>query len=98
MPLLVLRHENAALSRQVGRVRNQPGDRLWLAALSRLIPQSARICTPESATPCGGNRRHIGGSRASAASSSLRSARKRLGGFKAADCHSLYCPKGSRPS
>ena len=37
--LLVLRHENAVLRRHTGRVRYQPGGRLWLAALSRLIPR-----------------------------------------------------------
>ena len=36
--LLVLRHENAILRRQISRVRYQPGDQLWLAALSRLTP------------------------------------------------------------
>lgn len=33
--LLVLRHENAMLRRQTSKIRYQPCDRLWLAALSR---------------------------------------------------------------
>jgi putative transposase len=37
--LLVLRHENTVLRRQISRVGYQPGDRLWLTALSRLIPR-----------------------------------------------------------
>jgi hypothetical protein len=37
--LLVLRHENAILRRQISRVRYQLAGRLWLAALSRLIPR-----------------------------------------------------------
>ena len=35
----MLRHENAVLRRQTSPVRYQPGDRLWLAALSGLIPR-----------------------------------------------------------
>jgi putative transposase len=37
--LLVLPHENAVLRRQIIRVHYQPGERLWFAALSRLIPR-----------------------------------------------------------
>jgi putative transposase len=40
--LLVLGHENAVLRRQVSRVRYHPAGRLWLAALSRLIPRRRR--------------------------------------------------------
>ena len=37
--LLVLRHENAVLRRHAGRVRYEPADRVWFAALARLIPR-----------------------------------------------------------
>jgi putative transposase len=37
--LLVLRHENAVLRRHLGRVRYEPADKAWFAALARLIPR-----------------------------------------------------------
>ena len=37
--LLVLRHENAVLRRNADRVRYEPGDRAWFAALTRFIPR-----------------------------------------------------------
>ena len=38
--LLALRHENTVLCRQIGWVRYQPDDRLWLSALSRQKPRT----------------------------------------------------------
>jgi hypothetical protein len=37
--LLVLRHENAVLRRHGGRVRHEPADRAWFAALAQFIPR-----------------------------------------------------------
>ena len=37
--LLVLRHQNAVLRRNAGRVQYEPADRVWFAALTRFIPR-----------------------------------------------------------
>ena len=37
--VLVLRHQNAVLRRQVGWVRYEPADRAWFAALARIVPR-----------------------------------------------------------
>ena len=37
--LLVLRHDNTVLRRQISRAHDTPSDRVWLAALSRLLPR-----------------------------------------------------------
>ena len=37
--LLVLRHENVVLRGHAGRVRYEPADRVWFAALARLLPR-----------------------------------------------------------
>src|ERR1700722_12464358 len=36
--LLVLRHENAVLRRNAGRIRYEPANRAWFAVLTRFIP------------------------------------------------------------
>jgi putative transposase len=61
--LLVLRHENAVLRRQIGRVRYQPGDRLWLATLSRLVPRRrwGEVFTVTPATLLAWHRRLVAG-------------------------------------
>ena len=59
--LLVVRHENTVLRRQISRVRYQPADRLWLAALSRLIPRRrwAEVFPVTPATLLGWHRRLV---------------------------------------
>jgi hypothetical protein len=37
--ILVLRHQLAVLRRQVARPRYESADRIWFAALSRLVPR-----------------------------------------------------------
>ncbi len=37
--LLVLRHENTVLRRSAGRVRYEPSDRAWFAALAQFVPR-----------------------------------------------------------
>ena len=57
--LLVLRHENAVLRRNAGRVRYEPSDRAWFAALAPFIPrrQWAGIFPVTPATLLAGHRR-----------------------------------------
>src|SRR6185437_5471062 len=61
--LLVLRHENAVLRRQVERVRYTWADRLWFTALSSLIPRRrwTTVFPITPATLLGWHRRLIAG-------------------------------------
>ena len=57
--LLVLRHENAVLRRNAGRIRYDSGDRAWFAALTRFIPRRrwAEVIPVTPATLLGWHRR-----------------------------------------
>jgi hypothetical protein len=62
--LLVLRHENTVLRRQVARVHYTPADRVWLAALSRLVRRRrwAEVLSVTPATIVAWHRRLVGAS------------------------------------
>jgi len=50
--LLVLRHENAVLRRRADRVRYEPTDRVWFAALALCVPRiSSAALTSRVALP-----------------------------------------------
>ena len=55
--VLVLRHENAVLRRNADRVRYDPADRAWFAALTRFIPRWrwAEVFPVTPATPVTGS-------------------------------------------
>jgi putative transposase len=61
--VLALRHENAVLHRQVARVRYEPADRAWFAALSALIPKArwSQVFPVTPATLLAWHRRLIAG-------------------------------------
>ena len=47
--LPVLRHENAVLRRNAGRVRYEPADRAWFTAFTRFIPrQRWAVCRSDT--------------------------------------------------
>ncbi|HEY2763298.1 MAG TPA: integrase [Pseudonocardiaceae bacterium] len=59
--LLVLRHENTVLRRQLTQVRYTPADRAWLGALSRLVPRRrwAQVFAVTAATILAWHRRLV---------------------------------------
>jgi hypothetical protein len=59
--LLMLRHENAVLRRTAGRVRYEPADRAWFAALAQFVPRrrSADVFPVTPATLLAWHRRPV---------------------------------------
>ena len=66
--VLSLRHENAVLRRQITRVRYEPADRAWFAALSALVPRGrwAEVFPVTPATLLSWHRRLVAGKYTSA--------------------------------
>jgi putative transposase len=58
---MVLRHENAVLWRHVGRVRYEPADRAWFAALARLTVRALGRGLPRDALDAAGMAPQAGG-------------------------------------
>jgi len=99
--LLVLRHENAVLRRQVGMVRHTGIDRLW-AALSRLVPRQ-RWTQVFAVTPARSRRRSLDQARRSRPGE--RPPPHRVSGRHAsidytnpncAECQGIHASSGSR--
>src|SRR6266705_6575358 len=75
-----LRHENAVLRRNAGRVRYEPADRVWFAALTRFIPRRrwAEVFPVTPATLLAWHRR-LAARNTTPASGAGPAARRRLG-------------------
>jgi hypothetical protein len=98
--LLVLRHENAVLRRHASRVRYEPADRVWLAALARLIPRNrwAEVFPVTPATLLAWHRRLAAKSmtRASGASPAARRRSRALPVSSSAPATHTNCPMNAR--
>src|SRR4051794_14306286 len=78
--LLVLRHENAVLRRQIVRVRYESADRFWFAALSSLIPRRrwAQVFPVSPATLLAWHRRLVARTSGTTAPGGSPAGRRRL--------------------
>jgi hypothetical protein len=98
--LLVVRHENAVLRRHAIRIRYEPADRAWLAALARLIPRNRRaeVFPVTPATLLAWHRRLAAKSmtRASGASPAARRRSRALPVSSSAPATHTNCPMSAR--